>query len=297
MMNAKTGLAVAVLAAVVSAAVAAGALLLFGPKHNPTVQVAQGETASQSDIETVIARYLDKHPAGLDLSKPAAQKQVIKVVHDYLVKNPEILVDMSTELDKRQKAAEAAAQEKAIAKDAKLLFHSPHGYVAGNPNGKVSVVEFFDYNCGFCRHALPTVVKLTKTDPDVRVVLKELPIFGKDSEDASRVALASLQQDPSKYFELHQRLFEQPGKADEAKALSIAKSLGLNVDQLKKDMHDPTVDATLKENRQLAIDLGLQGTPLYLVGTKVIPGAPDDLFQEFQEGVANVKKNGCGVTC
>jgi protein-disulfide isomerase len=275
-MNARTGLAVVVLAAVVAAIVSAGALLLFGPARNSTVAVAN---------------------AGLNLDNPANRKALTKVVHDYLVQNPEVLVDMSNELDKRQKQAEADQQKKAIAKDAKLLFHSPNGYVAGDPNGTASVVEFFDYNCGFCKHALPEIVKLTKNDPHVRIVLKELPIFGKDSEDASRVALASLKQDPSKYFELHQRLFEDPGTADLNKALKIAGELGLNTDQLKQDMHDKSIDATLDENRHLAVDLGLQGTPLYLVGEKVIPGAPTDLYEELQQGVAASRKQGCGATC
>jgi protein-disulfide isomerase len=157
------------------------------------------------------------------------------------------------------------------------------------------VVEFFDYNCGFCRKALADVVKLVDNDNKVRLVLKELPIFGEESESASRVALAAMKQ--GKYFELHQKLFTEPGKANKDKALRIANELGLDIPQLEKDMQDPSVQKALEEARDLAQKLGLQGTPLYLVGDRVIPGAPDNLYDEFTDKVAEVREKGCKATC
>lgn len=290
-MNARTGLAVAILAAFVSVVITAGGLWLY--QSRAPIAVSQGKVATESQIETVIANYMAQHPpVGLDLNKPAVQKKLTAFVHAYLVKNPEILVDMTNVLDKRQKAAAAAAQKKAIADNAKALFHSPYSFVAGNLNGKVSVVEFFDYNCPYCKRALPDVVRLTQKDHDVRVVLKELPIFGKDSEDASRVALAVMKDAPSDYFELHQRLFEDPGKADMAKALNIVKQLGLNVAQIKKDMHAPSVDAALKQNARLAEALNLRGTPFYLVGDQVVNGAPSNLFEVLQKHVKEAAQKG-----
>ena len=149
----KTGLATALVAAVVAALVTAATLLVIW-------RVAPG--------------VVDAPSAALN------EKKITDIVHSYLTKNPEILVEMTNELDKRQAEEQAANQQKVISENADALFRSPHAYVAGNPNGDVSVVEFFDYNCGFCRRALPEVVKLVQNDGKVRLVLKELPIFGDD---------------------------------------------------------------------------------------------------------------------
>jgi protein-disulfide isomerase len=223
------------------------------------------------------------------------EKKIIGVVHDYLTKNPEILVEMTTELDKRQQEQQAEQQEKIISDNADALFRSPLAYSTGNPNGDVTVVEFFDYNCGFCKRALPDLVKLVDSDDKVKVVFKELPIFGEESEGAAKVALAAGKQ--GKYFEMHQKLFSEPGKADKDKALRIAAELGLDVPQLEKDMEDPSIQQALDEAKDLAQKLGLQGTPLYLIGDRVVPGAPDDLYDQLTAKVAEVREKGCKATC
>jgi protein-disulfide isomerase len=156
------------------------------------------------------------------------QQRVERIMRDYLTKNPQILVEMTTELDKRQAIEQASQQTKVISGNADAIFRSPLSHVAGNPNGDVSVVEFFDYNCPFCRHALHDVVKLIGDDGKVRLVLKELPILSDDSVAAAKLALASNKQ--GKYFEMHQKLLSEPGKADKAKALQIAKDLGLDAE-------------------------------------------------------------------
>jgi protein-disulfide isomerase len=152
-------------------------------------------------------------------------------------------------------------------------------------------VEFFDYNCTYCRRALPDVVKLVNEDGKVRLVLKELPIFGVDSEAAAKLALASNKQ--GKYFEMHQKLFSEPGKADKNKALRVAKELGLDVDKLQKDAEGTDIEKALDEAKDLAQKLNLQGTPLYVIGDQVIAGAPDDLFDQFKAKVAEVRRKGC----
>lgn len=240
--------------------------------------------------------YLVRHAGGAAMVATAVDEaKITKTVHDYLTKNPEILVDMSNELDKRQQAAQAAQQTKAIGENADKIYHSQLGGVVGNPDGDVSVVEFFDYNCGYCRHAMPEVVKMVNDDKKVRLVLKEFPIFGDDSEAAAKVALASIKQ--GKYFEMHQKLFAEPGKADLDKALKVAQELGLDIDQLKKDMEDPSVKAALDENKALADKLGIQGTPYYLVGDHVIAGAPDDLAKQLTDNISGIRQNGCKTTC
>ena len=267
-MTAKSGLLTALVAAVVAALVTVATL-------------------------SILARVA---PGMLALSGAAIQdQQIVDVVRNYLTKNPEILVEMTSELDKRQAAEQEAKQQKVISDNADAIFRSPLAYVAGNPDGNVSVVEFFDYNCGYCRRALPDVVKLVDNDNNVRLVLKELPIFGEDSEAAAKAALAAHKQ--GKYFEMHQKLFTEPGKADKEKALRIAKELGLDVDQLEKDMADPDIQKSLDQAKDLAQKLGLQGTPLYLIGDHVIPGAPDDLYDQFTKNVAEIREKGCKATC
>jgi len=267
-MTLKTGLATALVAAIVAALVTAVTL------------VATWRMAPD---------VVDAPSAALD------EKQIVGVVHDYLTKNPEILVEMTNELDKRQQAEQAAQQQKVISDNADALFRSPLAYSTGNPNGDVTVVEFFDYNCGFCRRALPDLVKLVDGDDKVKVVFKDLPIFGEESEGAAKVALAAGKQ--GKYFEMHQKLFSEPGKADKDKGLRIAAELGLDVPQLEKDMEDPSIQQALDEVKDLAQKLGLQGTPLYLIGDRVVPGAPDDLYDQLTANVAEIREKGCKATC
>jgi protein-disulfide isomerase len=220
------------------------------------------------------------------------QARVEQITRDYLTKNPGVLVEMATELDKRQAATQ---QQDVISENADALFRSPLSPVAGNPNGDVSVVEFFDYNCPFCRRALRNVVKLVNDDGKVRLVLKELPILGDASLAAAKLALASNKQ--GKYFEMHQKLLSEPGRAGKEKALQVAKELGLDVDQLQKDAQDPDIKKALDEAKDLANKLNLKGTPLYLIGDRVVSGAPDDLFDQLKANVAEVREKGCANTC
>ena len=286
-MTPRTGLVTALVAAVVAAVVTVAGLALagrFGPGSG---------TMEQASIDAAVRDYFAKNPdaetGGVD------DMRVEEIVRDYLTKNPEILVAMTTELDKRQQDETAAKQRKTITENADALFRSPKSHTAGNPNGDVTVVEFFDYNCGFCRRALPDLMKLMESDGQVRVVLKELPIFGEDSEAAAKGALAANKQ--GKYFEMHQKLFDEPGKADKEKALRIAKELGIDVPQFEKDMEDAAVKAELDEARDLAQKLELQGTPFYLIGDRTIPGAPEDLHDQLVEKVKEVREKGCDATC
>jgi len=254
------------------------------------VAVAAGVAAATAAATSyLVLRYAPLGAASAD------QVRIEKTVRDYLTKNPEVLVEMTNELDKRQAAEQEAQQKKTISENADAIFRSPMAHVVGNPSGDVSLVEFFDYNCGYCRKAMPDVVKLVKDDGKIRLVLKELPIFGEDSEAAAKLALASNKQ--GKYFEMHQKLFSEPGKADKDKALRVAKELGLDVDQLQKDAEDPDIRKGLEQAKDLAQKLNLQGTPLYLIGDRVLPGAPDDLLDELKAKVADVRKNGCSATC
>jgi len=256
-------------------------------------------------VAAIVAAFVTAATLGVILrrapevaDRPAAalnEDAIVDVVRNYLTENPEILVEMTTELEERQQVKQAELQKEVIGGNAEAIFRSPLAYVAGNPDGDVTVVEFFDYNCGYCRRALPELVKLIENDDKVRVVFKELPIFGEESEGAAQVALAAGKQ--GKYFEMHQKLFSTPGKADKDKALRVASELGLDIPQLEKDMDDPAVEQGLEENKELAQKLGLQGTPLYLIGDLTLPGAPDDLYDQLVERVTAIREKGCAATC
>jgi protein-disulfide isomerase len=232
---------------------------------------AAKDTESVSVLEAFIARFGDSFYAALAKAKLAELKKKEA--------ETEVAVGVFPK-------SEAEAEE---------IYRSPASFVAGNPDGDVSVVEFFDYNCGYCRRALPDVVKLIDTDDKVRVVLKELAIFGEDSEAAARAALAANKQ--GKYFEMHQKLFSEPGKANKEKALQIAQELGMDVEQLEQDMEDPEIQKTLDETLALAGKLGLKGTPYYLIGDRSLPGAPDDLYDQLTKKIAEVREKGCQTTC
>jgi protein-disulfide isomerase len=257
------------------------------------VVVAAVAAVTAACTSYVILRYVPLGPCTEPVSTD--QVRVEQTVRDFLIKNPQILVEMASELDKRQATEQEAQQKKAISDNADAIFRSPVSHVVGNPNGDVSVVEFFDYNCPYCRRALPDVVKLVNDDGKVRLVLKELPILSDDSVAAAKLALASNKQ--GKYFEMHQKLLSKPGKADKEKALRIAKELGLDVDQLQKDAEDPDIKKALDEAKVLAQKLSLQGTPLFLIGDRRIPGAPDDLFDQLNAKIAEVRQKGCVGTC
>jgi protein-disulfide isomerase len=223
------------------------------------------------------------------------------IVREYLTTHPEILVEMATELEKRQAAAQqyqaAQQQKESISRDADVIFRSPLSYVAGNPTGDVSVVEFFDYNCGYCRRALPDLVTLVNEDGKVRLVLKELPIFGDESVAAAKLALASNKQ--GKYFQMHQKLLSEVGRANKEKALQVAKELGLDVDKLQKDAEAPEIKKALDEAKDLAHKLqgSTLSTPYYVIGDQVLDTISDDFLSRLKARVAEARRIGCGGSC
>ncbi len=178
-------------------------------------------------------------------------------------------------LDKQQKQADADKARATIKKDNATLFNSPHQVVLGNPQGNVTVVEFFDYNCAFCKRALPDMMTLLKTDPNLKFVLKEFPVLGAGSVEAAHVAVAARMQDPTgkKYIEFHQKLLGGRGPADKARALAVAKEVGFDMARLEKDMNSDEVKTTIDEDMKLADALGVSGTPTYVVGDEVVVGA------------------------
>jgi protein-disulfide isomerase len=221
--------------------------------------------------------------------------EIEKIVRDYLLSHPEVLEEVSAELSKRQTAAEAAKHEAAVSNNAQAIFSSPRGVTIGNKDGDVTFVEFFDYNCGYCKRAMGDMLELMKSDSKLKVVLKEFPVLGPGSVEAAQVAVAVRMQDPTgkKYLDFHQKLLGGKGQADKARALAAAKEAGLDMAKLDKDMASPEVRATLEENFKLAEEMGMNGTPSYVIGKQVVIGAVglDSLREKI--GLARCGKATC----
>jgi protein-disulfide isomerase len=205
----------------------------------------------------------------------AQRGEIEHVIHDYLVTHPEVLQEAMTELEKRQASADAEKHKDAVKENAQALFSSKHQVVLGNPSGDVTFVEFFDYNCPYCKRAMADMLTLLEHDQKLKIVLKEFPVLGPGSVEAAQVAIAVHMQDKTgkKYLEFHKKLLSTRGQADRARALEIAKEIGMDVTQIEKDMNSPEVKAALDESMKLADALGLNGTPSYVIGDNVIVGA------------------------
>jgi protein-disulfide isomerase len=224
----------------------------------------------------VVAAALIVPQAGLAQGFTDAQRtEIQKIIKEYLIANPELIEEASAELNKRQQAAEAVKQSAGVKKHADLLFKSPRGVIVGGRDGDVNFVEFFDYNCGFCKKAMADMIDLMKADPKLRVTLKEFPVLGAPSVEAAQVAVAVRMQDQGgkKYLDFHQKLLSSRGPVDRAKAMAAAKESGLDMARLEKDVASPEVKATIEENFKMAEDIGLNGTPSYVIGEQVVVGA------------------------
>jgi protein-disulfide isomerase len=231
----------------------------------------------RQEIDAIIKDYLATHPDELG-----------EIVKGYMVKHPEAVGEIMVGVLKHRSssanasnspapgAAKAAVDHsEAIASNAALLFSSPHQVTLGNPHGDVTLVEFFDYSCGFCKRALPDMLTLIKDDPNLKIVLKEFPILGTGSAEAARIAVAVRMQDPEgqKYLAFHQELLGGGGPASKEKALAAAKNQGLDMARLEQDAASDEVSATLGEDARLASAIGINGTPGYVLGDKVVLGA------------------------
>lgn len=201
---------------------------------------------------------------------PAQREAVEKLVREIIRTNPEIIMEALESHDQRQKEAEARRFVDALAAQKQAVRNDPSSEVAGNPQGDVTVVEFFDYRCPYCKQAHNQLQALLKRDSKVRVVLKEFPILGPESVVASRAALAARAQ--GKYLAFHNALLETRALNEEI-IFRLAADVGLDVDRLKKDMTQPEVQAIIARNRKLGEALGITGTPAFVIGDQLAPGA------------------------
>jgi protein-disulfide isomerase len=202
--------------------------------------------------------------------------EIERIVREYLLAHPELLQEVLTELEKQQAAADAEKHRAAVKEHSDAVFSSARQVNLGNPQGDVTVVEFFDYNCAYCKRAMADMLDLLKADGKLKFVLKEFPVLGEGSVQAAQVAAAVRMQDASggkKYLEFHQKLLGGRGPADKTRALAVAKEVGFDLGRIEKDMASEEAKATIEENLKLADSLGLNGTPSYVVGGDVVVGA------------------------
>jgi protein-disulfide isomerase len=202
---------------------------------------------------------------------PAQKQEIEKIMHDYLVAHPEVVMEAVNALQAKEDQQKADKQTASVKSHRKDLFEVTDGTVIGNPKGDVTMVEFFDYNCGYCKAMFPAMMDTLKQDGKVRLIMKEFPILGPSSITASRAALASRKQ--GKYNELHLALLGHKGSLTDDTVYQIAKDTGLDMDKLKKDMEDPAVAQIINKNRALAQDLDIEGTPALVIGDTLVPGA------------------------
>jgi protein-disulfide isomerase len=219
----------------------------------------------------------------------AKQSEFERMLKEYLVAHPEAVQEALDTLVARKAAAKAEQRKATIKANGRELFSSPRQVTLGNDAGDVTLVEFFDYNCGYCKRALSDLLELMKNDPNLKVVLKEYPILGPDSVEAARVAVAVRMQDAgARYLGFHRKLLENRGHNDKARALAAAEEAGFDMAQVERDMASEEVTQSLDESTRLGKALAINGTPGYVVGERVVIGALGE--QVLKESIAASRK-------
>ncbi len=209
------------------------------------------------------------------LVSPDQRGEIERIIREYLLSHPEVLQEAMAALEKRQQLAETEKHRAAVKQHAATIFNSPRQVTLGNPQGDVTMVEFFDYRCVYCKRAMTDMMELMAADPKLKIVLKEFPVLGEPSTHAAQVAVAVRMQDKTgkKYLDFHQKLLGGRADVDRARAIAVAREIGLDMARLEKDLASDEVRLTLEESFKLAEALGLNGTPSYVVGNDVVVGA------------------------
>jgi protein-disulfide isomerase len=227
--------------------------------------------------------------------------EIGKIVREYLLAHPETLIEVQQAYEKKQAEQRAEQAKTAVKDNHDAIFNASYDIAVGNPKGKITVVEFFDYNCGYCKRAVgdmdaiiksnPEVRFVLKSNPEVRFVLKEFPILGQDSVDAHKVSNAVRLVAPEKYGDFHRALMSGE-HANEARAIEVAKSLGVAEDALRAKMAEAPNDDSVRDAYQLATKLGITGTPSYIIGDEAVFGAVGE--DELAKKITSVEQ--CGKT-
>lgn len=219
--------------------------------------------------------------------------EIERIVRDYLLANPGLLEEMIELLEAEQATAQVDRQRQAIADNSDALFRSPRAAVVGDPDGDVTLVEFFDYNCPHCQRMTPEVAALIEADPELRLVLKQWPVLGGESVEAAEVAVAVSRAAPDSFYEFHTALMSESGRVDGERAMEIAEEMDLDIAAIEEGRGAPEVAETLQESLELGGALGLRGTPAYVIGDSVLAGAVGQ--RALEESVSELRETGCEV--
>lgn len=250
--------------------------------------------AVRSIVEDVLKErdaLADAEPVEAAAIDPAVLNPMIE---QFLMSDPKVLQRVSIALDETLKTEEQSKARTALSAMHDAIYNAPNQIVLGNPEGDVTLVEFFDYNCGYCRAALPDMAALLAEDPNLKVILKEFPILSNESIEAARVAVLVNESDVD-YWAFHQTLFSGRGKVDKDTALSAAAELGLSPVNLELQMGEERVGEVIQSSYEIAQELGISGTPTYIIGNEIIPGAIG--LDGLRERIANMRNCGeasCG---
>ena len=226
-------------------------------------------------VLTVFVLGASPATAAEDGLSPGQKRAVEEVVREYLRRNPEVLLEAIGAIRAKRDAEQQVTVRKNLVSLRGELENDPTSPVGGNPRGDVTIVEFFDYQCPYCKRVFPSVQTLLKTDGNIRYVFKEFPILGPQSVVAARAALAAWKLDRDRYVPFHTALLQSKGRLSERKILDVAAEIGLDVERLRAAMADPGIDKALARNAELARALDINGTPAFVIGEKVVPGAVD----------------------
>ena len=210
-----------------------------------------------------------------DTFNESQRKEIDKIVQSFIMKNPKVILDAVQQMQMHAKKSKESLVKNSLITYREKLINDPNSPTSGNPKGDVTIVEFFDYRCGYCKRVLPTLLKAVKEDGNIRIIYKDLPILGAESVVASRASLAAWQLAPEKYEAFHTALMTNKGSFSELKIRSIAAKLNIDGNALIKSMKSSDIEFNLGENLALAQSLGISGTPAFIVGEELIPGAVD----------------------
>jgi len=219
-------------------------------------------------------------------SDPAFQQAVEQVVEQYIRAHPEVIEQTLQALHAKRETEERERVRNLIATKQTELLNDPNSPVSGNLDGDVTVVEFFDYRCGYCKRVAGAVTQLQQDDPNVRIVYKDYPILGEASVLAARAALASKAQ--GKHLAFHEALLASKNELTQETILNIATGVGLDKERLNTDMQNPTLQEVIEGNRALARELGINGTPGFIIGTELVPGALE--LKDLKNLIRQVRK-------
>lgn len=255
-------------------------ILLLSLACLPFAAQAQAPAVSVDAVPTAL-----NNPA--NAGKPITREELPALVREVLMNEPEILKDAVQKLREKQEAEAKKKTDEALAKRHDDLFKNPDAPTTGDASADVTIVEFFDYHCGYCKHLLPTITDLLKEDKKVKIVFLEYPILSEDSVTAARAALAVNRIAKDKYFAFHTALMKAEGKFTDKTIDDVAKKVGVNVSKLKTEMAKQEITAILDKNREIGTDLGVSGTPGLVMGGELIPGAVP--LDDLKKMVANIR--------